>query len=184
MTGNQYVVFRLGQTQFGVAIGQVLRIVRLMPITRVPRAPHFLEGVINYHSQVVPVVDLKKRLALSDEEEYGDAARIMIVELEASTEPVLSSSASLTVNSVKGLSRAAQPIGMLVDAVVGISRLPDESIEPPPEMVAQVNGVYLTGVAHHEVENEERLVMLLDLSRVLTVEEVAQVEAWRAENET
>ena len=155
MTGNQYVVFRLEETRFGVEIGQVLRIVRLTPITRVPRAPHFLEGVINYHSQVVPVVDLKKRMALSDGEEYGEAARILIVEL------------------------GDQSIGMLVDAVVGISRLPDDSIEPPPEMVAQVNGVYLTGVAHHE----ERLTMLLDLSRVLTVEEVAEVDEWRGEND-
>ncbi len=176
MTGNQYVIFRLGETQFGVGINQVLRIVRLMPITRVPRAPHFLEGVINYHGQVVPVVDLRKRLALSDGEEYGDAARILIVELEASAEgPRLS--------SVEALSRVAQPIGMLVDVVVGISRLPDESIEPPPEMIAQVNGVYLTGVAHHEYKNEKRLIVLLDLSRVLTVEEVAEVEAWRAERD-
>jgi len=150
-TGDQYVVFRLGETQFGVAIKQVLRIVRLTPITRVPRAPHFLEGVINYRGQAVPVVDLKKRLALSGGEEYGDAARVLIVELET------------------------QSIGMLVDAVAGISRLPDEAIEPPPEMVAQVNGVYLTGVARHE----QRLVVLLDLGRVLAVEEVAEVEAWR-----
>ena len=159
MIGNQYVVFRLGETQFGVEINQVLRIVRLTPITRVPRAPHFLEGLINYHGQVVPVVDLKKRLALDSGEQYGDAARFLIVELEE------------------------QSIGMLVDAVVKILRLPDESIEPPPEMVAQVNGVYLTGVAHYEHENEERLVVLLDLSRVLTVEEVAEMEAWRAKSD-
>ena len=168
MIGNQYVVFRLGETQFGVEINQVLRIVRLTPITRVPRAPHFLEGLINYHGQVVPVVDLKQRLALDSGEQYGDAARFLIVELEASVE----------------LGRAEQSIGMLVDAVVRILRLPDESIEPPPEMVAQVNGVYLTGVAHYEYENEKRLVVLLDLSRVLTVEEVAEMEAWSAENET
>ena len=157
--GSQYVVFRLGETQFGVAMGQVLRIVRLAPITRVPRAPHFLEGVINYHGQVMPVVDLKKRLALPGEGEYGDKARILIVELDT------------------------QSIGMLVDAVVGISRLPDEAIQPPPEMVAQVNGVYLTGMAHHEYEDEERLIVLLDLSRVLTVEAATEIETWRVENE-
>lgn len=152
MTGKQYVVFRLGETQFGVEISQVLRIVRLTPITRVPHAPHFLEGMINYHGQVVPVVDLKKRLALSEGNEYSDRARILLVEL------------------------GPQPIGMLVDTVTGILRLPDESIEPPPEMVAQVNGVYLTGVTHHE----DRLIVLLDLSRLLTVEEVAEVEEWEA----
>jgi len=155
MTGSQYIVFRLGETQFGVEISQVLRIVRLTPITRVPRAPHFLEGVINYHGRVAPVVDLRKRLALPAAE-YGDAARILIVELETQT------------------------IGMLVDSVVGIIRLPEEAIQPPPEMVAQVNGVYLTGVTHHQ----ERLVVLLDLSRVLTVEEVAEVEGWQVERET
>ncbi|MBU0511031.1 MAG: chemotaxis protein CheW [Chloroflexi bacterium] len=149
-TGNQYVVFFLGETQFSVEISQMLRIVRLTPITRVPHAPHFLEGMINYHGQVVPVVDLKKRLALLDGEAYSDKARILIVEL------------------------GTQPVGMLVDSVVGILRLPDESIEPPPEMVAQVNGVYLTGVTHHE----DRLIVLLDLSRLLTIEEVAEVEEW------
>ena len=151
---NQYVIFRLGETEFGVEINQVLRIVRLMRITRVPRAPHFLEGLINYRGQVVPVVDLKKRLALDTGKPYDDKARILIVELED------------------------QQIGMLVDAVAGISRLPDEIIEPPPEMVAQVNGVYLSGVAHEE----ERIVVLLDLSKVLTVEEVAEMDAWQAEH--
>ncbi|MDY6877410.1 MAG: chemotaxis protein CheW [Chloroflexota bacterium] len=159
VTGQQYVIFRLGETQFGVAISHVLRIARLAPIIRVPRAPHFLKGVINHHGQVVPVVDLKKRLALDSGDDYGDTARFLIVELEA------------------------QPIGMLVDAVVRISRLPDEFIEPPPEMIAQVNGVYLTGVAHHEYEKEKHLTVLLDLSQVLTVEEVAEMETWRAEND-
>jgi purine-binding chemotaxis protein CheW len=152
---SQYIVFRLGETRFGVEIRQVLRIVRLTPITRVPRAPHFLEGIVNYHGQAVPVVDLKKRLALSDESAYDDAARILIVELEEQT------------------------IGMLVDTVVGIARLPDEAIEPPPEMVAQVNGVYLTGVARHD----DHLLVLLDLSRVLTVEEVAEVSALQSKVE-
>ncbi len=149
-TGKQYVVFRLGETQFGVEISQVLRIVRLTPITRVPHAPHFLEGMINYRGQVVTVLDLKKRLALSNGDEYGDKARILLVEL------------------------GTQPIGMLVDAVIGILRLPDESIKPPPEMVAQVNGVYLTGVTHYE----DCLIVLLDLSRLLTVEEIAEVDEW------
>lgn len=151
---RQYVLFRLGETLFGVDILQMLRIVRLAPITRVPRAPHFLEGVINHHGQVVPVVDLHKRLALT-EVEYGDKARILIVEMDG------------------------QPVGMLADQVVGIVRLPDESIQPAPSMVAQVNGVYLTGVAQHQ----GRLVVLLDLERVLTVQELAEMETWQADQD-
>ncbi len=157
-TSRQYVIFCLGETRFSVEINQVLRIVRLTPITRVPRAPHFLEGVINYRGRAVPVVDLRKRLALPSEQEYGDAARILIVELAALSQTP---------------DQETQTIGMLVDAVIGISRLSDESIEPPPKMVAQVNGVYLTGVAH----DGERLVVLLDLSRVLAVEEATETFA-------
>lgn len=148
--GSQYVVFRLGETLFGVDIHQMLRIVHLKPITRVPRAPHFLEGVVNQRGQVLPVVDLHKRLALPGAE-YGDQARILIVEMET------------------------QALGMLVDAVVGIWRLPDEAIQPPPEMVAQVNGVYLTAVARHD----DLLIVLLDLTRVLTVEERENLDAWQ-----
>ena len=148
---EQYIIFHLGQTLFGVEIHQMLRIVRLVPITRVPRAPGFLEGVINDRGQVVPVVDLHKRLALPTSE-YDDKARILIAEL------------------------GTKPVGMLVDAVAGNWRLPGESIQPAPEMVAQVNGVYLTGVAHFR----SRLIVLLDLSRVLTVQEIDQLDAWQA----
>ncbi len=149
---NQYVLFRLGVTRFAVPILQTLRIVRLSEITRVPRAPAFLEGVINFQGQAVPVVDLRKRLALPAVEQSA-AARILIVELEG------------------------QIVGMLVDAVDGILRLPPDALRPPPEMVAEVNGVYLTGVAEHDAH----LIVVLDLRQVLTVEEAARVDAWAAE---
>jgi purine-binding chemotaxis protein CheW len=152
LTDRQYVIFFLGETLFGVDILQMLRIVQLTPITRVPRAPRFLEGMVNYRGQVVPVVDLHKRLALP-EVEYDDKARILIAEV------------------------GEQSIGMLADRVIGIVRLTDEAIQPPPEMVAQVNGVYLVGVAHHA----SRLVVLLDLSRVLAIQELDEMKVWQAE---
>src|SRR4030065_2507153 len=104
-TEERYVVFQLGETLFGVDVQRMLRIVHLSRITRVPRAPHFLEGVFNYRGQVVPVLDLHKRLALPGVE-YGDQVRVLIAELEA------------------------QPVGMLADAVIGISRLPDKTFQP------------------------------------------------------
>jgi len=149
---DKYVVFCLGETRFAVPILQALRIVRLTPITRVPNAPPFLEGVVTYRGQAVPIIDLHKRLALPIVE-YVYAARILVVEL------------------------GSQIIGMLVDMVVDILHLPKDVIQPPPEMVADVNGVYLTGVAQHDGQ----MVVILDLSRVLTVEEITGVSAWQAE---
>ncbi len=143
----QYVIFRLDESEFGVEIGQVLRIVRLMEVTRVPRAPRFLEGVVNIHGEMVPVVDLKKRFELPWQE-YGDKARILIVEVEGQT------------------------VGMIVNSVTEITWIPTSAIEPPPEMVAEISGIYLTGLG----SLDDRLVIFLDLSRVLTTEEVEELE--------
>jgi len=143
----QFVIFQLGESEFGVAINQVLRITRLMDITRVPRAPHFLEGVVNVHGEIVPVLDLKRRFDLPMGE-YDDRARILIVEVED------------------------QRVGMIVDSVTEIVRIPTAAIEPPPAMVAQISGVYLTGLGRLD----DRLIIILDLSRVLTPEEVKELE--------
>ena len=144
---TQLVIFKLGESEFGVEIGQVLRIARLMEITRVPRAPRFLEGVINVHGEIIPVLDLKKRLGLP-EGEYGDQARILIVEV------------------------GDQKVGMMVDSVTEITWVPTSAIEPPPEMVAEVSGVYLTGLGRLD----DRLIIILDLSRVLSTEEIEELE--------
>lgn len=142
----QLVIFRLGETEFGVPVEQVRRIERLKPVTRVPRAPRFLEGVTNIQGEIVPVVDLKKRLALSVGP-YDDQARLVVVNL------------------------GEQVVGMMVDAVREILWLPVNQIEPPPEMIAEINGVYLTGVGRLG----ERLIILLSLAQVLTVQEVAEL---------
>ena len=153
---DRYVIFALESTRFAASIHQVLRITPRLPMTRVPRAPEFLEGVINDHSQVVPVVDLRKRMALADAATEAGAdqekSRILILELED------------------------QVLGLLVDSVLEVARIAGSTIKPPPPMVAQVNGVYLTGVA----QIDDHVVLLLDLERILSVDEVDEVASWRA----
>ena len=143
----QYVIFRLDESEFGVEITQVLRISRLMEVTRVPRAPHFLEGVVHAAGEIIPVVDLKKRFELPWHKQ-DDRARVLVVEVEGQT------------------------VGMIVDSVAEIAWIPTSTIEPPPEMVAEISGVYLTGLG----KLDNRLVIILDLSRVLTTEEVEELE--------
>ena len=159
--GDQYIVFALQETRFVVPILQVLRITRKLPMTRVPRAPDFLEGVVNDHGQVVPVVDLRRRMALSGAPEDEDAVRLLILELPATAGGV------------------DQVVATMVDAVVGITRIAASEFQPAPAMVAQVNGVYLRGVARVD----ERLVMLLDLARILTIDEAAEVSRLHEESD-
>lgn len=149
---HQFVTFCLDDTEFAVPIEQVMRIVPLVKSTRVPRAPAYLEGVINLHGDVVPIVDLKKRFQLAGTP-YDDEARIIVVQVDG------------------------QQVGLIVNAVTEILWLPTSAIEPPPAMVSDISGVYLTGVA----TQEDRLFIVLDLSRVLTTEEVTELDTLETE---
>jgi len=138
----QLVSFKIGDEEFGVDILQVQEINRLFEVTHVPNAPDFVEGVINLRGRIVPVVNLRKRLGL-DKKEHDKDTRIVVVELEGKT------------------------IGFIVDSVSEVLRVPKNVVEPPPELVAGIDSEYIIGIA----KLENRLLILLDLKKVLNVEE-------------
>jgi purine-binding chemotaxis protein CheW len=135
---RQLVVFQLGAEFYGVEIARVHEIIRLQTVTRVPRAPVFVEGVINLRGKVIPVVDLRRRfgLPLAD---HTRASRIVVVEL------------------------GDQVVGVVVDGVSEVLRVNGATVEPPSPVVAGVDSEYIHGIA----KLDERLVILLDLDRVL-----------------
>jgi purine-binding chemotaxis protein CheW len=139
---RQLVVFQLGAELYGVEIARVHEIIRLQAITRVPRAPAFVEGVINLRGKVIPVVDLRRRFGLPTAE-HTRASRIVVVEI------------------------GDQVVGIIVDGVSEVLRVSTATVEPPSPVVAGVDSEYLQGIA----KLPERLVMLLDLDRVLAREE-------------
>lgn len=143
----QLVSFNIGSEEFGVDILKVQEIIRMVEITRVPQAPHYVEGVINLRGKVIPIVDLRKRFSLQMKE-YDKNTRIVVVDIDGSI------------------------MGMIVDAVSEVLRLPASTIEPPPDIVTGVNAEYIKGVA----KLENRLLIFLDLSRVVDFKELAQVD--------
>jgi len=140
-TRIQLIVFHLDQVEFAVPIEQVWRIEAAaeQTMTRVPRAPAYLVGVINVRGQVIPVVDLKERLGFPTGER-PPKARLVIVEI------------------------GEQRVGMIVDAVSDILWFPTRRIETPPPMVAQISGVFVQGVG----KEDDRLLIILDLREVLS----------------
>ncbi len=145
----QLVSFNLGSEEFGVDIGMVQEIVRMPEITRVPRTPEFVEGVVNLRGKIIPVVDLRKRFRLPITENTK-STRIIIVTMSGRT------------------------VGMIVDGVSEVRRISSDSVEPTPEMVASViDASYLKGIA----KLENRLLILLDLNLVLNQEEQKQLTA-------
>lgn len=145
---HQLVVFAVGDEEFGVDISQVREIVRLVQITYLPKAPAFIEGVVNLRGQVVAIIDLAKRLSIPCKPR-GETTRIIIVEIGENT------------------------VGMIVDSVSEVLRLSSEYIEAVPSLIeTEVPEHYIYGVG----KLEERLLVLLDLNKVLTAEEVQHVE--------
>ncbi|MHB9037980.1 MAG: chemotaxis protein CheW [Armatimonadota bacterium] len=140
---EQLVVMELANESYGVDIGAVNTIIRMQEVTAIPRAPSFVEGVINLRGSIIPVIDLRKRFGLP-QGDVTKASRIVVVEAQG------------------------QMIGMVVDAVVETLRLPASAIEPPSPVVSTVDSAYVRGVG----KQESRLVILLDLDKVLTEKDV------------
>lgn len=140
----QLVVFSLGREEFAVEVTQVREIMRMEEITRMPKSPHFVEGIINLRGQIIAVVELAKRLNLEVGEKSGDT-RIIVVEAE----------------DIK--------VGMIVDSVSEVLRVEAEAVEPSPTLATDISSAFLLGV----VKKDNRLIILLDLTKVLSLEEMA-----------
>ena len=144
----QLVVFTIGDEEFGVDISQVREIVRLVAITYLPKAPGFIEGVVNLRGQVLAVIDLAKRLGISSKPR-GETTRIIVVEVADNT------------------------VGMIVDSVSEVLRLSSEFVEEVPSLIdTEVPEHYLRGVG----KLKDRPLVLLDLKNILTLDEIKHVE--------
>lgn len=144
----QLVSFRLAQEEYGIEITKVQEIILMGEITRVPQTPDYIKGLINLRNTVIPIVDLRLRFGL-EQEPAGDETRIMVVNVQGKT------------------------IGIIVDAVSEVLRISPEQIAPPPPTVAGLGREYLTGL----VKFEKRLLIMLDIDKILSESEVAQVSA-------
>jgi purine-binding chemotaxis protein CheW len=148
MNEIQLVVFDLASEHYGVDISDVREIMRMQNITKVPGAVSYVEGVINLRGKVLPVLDLRKRLGLKVAEQTAES-RIVVVDI------------------------ADGEVGVIVDAVTEVLRVPNSAIEPPSSMVAQGNSDYLRGIA----KLTDRLIILLDLNKLLSSKADAEMIA-------
>lgn len=174
---RQLVVFSLGNEEFGVDINEVNSIIKMVPITRIPNSQNFIEGVINLRGRIIVVVDLAKKLGLPGKERDKDS-RIIVIETKENM------------------------IGMIVDHSREAIRISEDQIQPPPALITQkINSDYLEGVAiiknnskeqsqeetkqedsgsylrqESTQEKDSRLLILLDLAKVLSSGEMASVQ--------
>ena len=133
----QLVSFRLGQEVFGIDILKVQEINRLVEITQVPQAPHYCEGIINLRGKVIPVINLRKKFGM-EIIEWDKLTRILVCDMDGKV------------------------VGMIVDSVEEVLKIPQSTIEPTPDIVSSVNSEYIEGIAKQDKE----LLIFLNISKI------------------
>ncbi|CAG7602829.1 Chemotaxis protein CheW [Paenibacillus solanacearum] len=142
------IVFALAHEEYGVEVDSVKTIERMLPMTRVPKTPAFVKGVINLRGVVTPVIDLRGRFGLP-EADYTENTRVIIV----------------SVGEIE--------VGLIVDSANDVIDVDSDTIEDPPEIVGGIKAKYLRGIAK---VGDSRLLVLLNLHEVLNKSEIVQLE--------
>ncbi|MFW6180229.1 MAG: chemotaxis protein CheW [Spirochaetota bacterium] len=149
---DQIISFVVGRENFGVLIREVKEVIRIREITRLPKAPDFVKGVINLRGDVIPVIDLREKFSM-EVEDYTDMTRVIVVEVDGKS------------------------IGMVVDSVSHVLRLSRDQIDPAPPLVGGLAGEYIKGVG----KLDEKLIILLNIERILSHEEKIELDQLQQE---
>lgn len=147
MAEEQFVSFLIGKEEYAVSITQVREIIQYRGTTKLPKTPDYMEGIINLREKIIPVIDVAKRLGLP-------ASR-------------LEDRKALVIEA------AGQEIGMVVDAVTEVIKIPDESIEAAPGMAGKG---YIRGIG----KIQQRLIILLDVDGLFSQAELREFDAVKA----
>jgi purine-binding chemotaxis protein CheW len=143
----QLVTFRIDKEEYGFDIFQIKEINKMMDITQIPNSKGCVKGVVNLRGSVIPVISLREKLSFSHIEQTSKS-RIIVVE------------------------HKTKNIGFIVDEVNEVLRIESSIIEQPPEMTTNVDSAFINGVA----KLENRLLILLDLDKILTSNEELELE--------
>jgi purine-binding chemotaxis protein CheW len=161
--GGKFLTFFLADEEYGVEILKVQEIIGMQPITRVPRTPAFVRGVINLRGKVIPIMDLRERFGMPDVE---------------STDAAAAAVRCIIVVQVAVAAGRAVPMGIVVDRVSEVAAVASEDIEDAPSFGAAVRTEFLLGLGKSRGADGQgggRVKLLLDIDRVLATDELTAV---------
>jgi purine-binding chemotaxis protein CheW len=150
---GKYLTFKLGIEEYGLEILKVQEIIKMMDITRVPRTPAFVRGVINLRGKVIPVVDLRLKFGM-ERRDTTDKTCVIVVQVAHA-----------------GASGGSVTMGTIVDEVSEVQDIAGEQIEPAPEFGTTVETDFILGMG----KVARKVIMLLDIDKVLSSGELAAV---------
>jgi purine-binding chemotaxis protein CheW len=151
ITGTkQYLTFQLGDEVFGLDVSHVREILEFTTVTRVPRTPDYMRGVINLRGSVVPVLDMRLKFGLTRTEKSVNTC-VVVVEVSFERENMV--------------------IGALVDSVQEVFELEADQIEPAPKIGIQLRTEFIKGMG----KREEAFIIILDIDKVFSAEEITSI---------
>ena len=151
-TTQQYLTFGLGEEVFALETGSVREVIELVPVTRIPKTPPFMRGVINLRGHAVPVVDLRIKFDMPKAQDTVNTC-IIIVDVEVEGENC--------------------HMGAIVDSVREVFEMGSDQINPPPRMGTSIRADFIKGMGK---QNEE-FIMILDIGKVFSPEELQMLES-------
>lgn len=148
---GKYLTFQMAGEEYGIGILKIKEIIGMLPVTRIPKTPEFVKGVINLRGKVIPVIDLRLRFDI-EPMEYTDRTCIIVVEIYSGNSVLLT--------------------GVVVDSVSEVLNVPVEEIEQTPSFSATISTEFLLGMA----KTESGVKILLDVDRVLRHSDLNLIE--------
>ena len=149
---QQYLTFGLGEEVFALETGSVREVIELVPVTRIPKTPPFMRGVINLRGHAVPVVDLRVKFDMPRVQDTVNTC-IIIVDVE-----------------VEGESCS---MGAIVDSVREVFEMTSDQINPPPRMGTSIRADFIKGMG----KQTEEFIMILDIAKVFSPEELVMIQS-------
>ncbi len=143
---GQYLTFTLGQETFAFDVGNVREVLELIPITKLPKTPEYMSGVINVRGSVVPVIDLRQKLGMPKGEKTVDTC-IIVIEIPLD--------GTMTV------------LGVMVDSVQEVMEFDPSQIDPPPRIGERIRSDFLVGIG----KRDDRFIMIMKITEVISAED-------------
>lgn len=149
-TYQKLLTFSLGSEGYGISILKIKEIIGMMDITPIPKTPDFIKGVINLRGRIIPVMDLRCKFGM-EENEYNERTCIIVAEV-----------------SMNGIQKL---LGVVVDMVSEVVTVADDQIEPPPEYGSNLEHGAILGIG----KIKDRVVIILDIDEVFQCEELVKL---------
>lgn len=146
MIDKQYVVFKLGREEYGIDIAFVNEISEFKESNQIPNTPYFIDGVINLRGEIVPIINLKKKFNITDDE-ISQSKRILVVNI------------------------IDKKVGLIVDQASEVSSIKEENLELPPDIICGEDRKYISKIG----KLENRIIIILDSEKILKKDETSQL---------